>query len=52
MAKLIKCECGLSLRGESDDEVITAAEQHIQENHPDLVGTVSRDQLQAWVQEE
>lgn len=52
MAKVINCECGLTLRAETDDEVMAAAEQHIQENHPDLVGTVSREQLQAWVQEE
>ena len=52
MAKVINCECGMTLRGESDDEVIAAAEQHIQENHPELVGQVSRDQLQEWVQEE
>ena len=51
MAKVINCECGLTLRGESGDEVISAAEQHIRENHPDLVGQVSREQLEAWVQE-
>jgi predicted small metal-binding protein len=52
MAKVINCECGLTLRGESDEEVIAAAEQHIQENHPELVGAVSREQLEGWVQEE
>ena len=52
MAKVINCECGLTLRGESDDEVIAAAEQHIGDSHPDLVGQVSREQLADWVQEE
>ena len=52
MAKVINCECGLTLRGETDDEVIAAAEKHVQESHPDLVATVSRDDLEGWVQEE
>ena len=52
MAKVINCECGLTLRGESDDEVVAAAEQHISESHPELVGQVSRSQLEDWVQEE
>ncbi len=52
MAKVINCECGMSLRGESDEEVIAAAEEHIRDNHPDLVGSISRDQLEEWVQED
>lgn len=52
MAKVINCECGLTLRGESDDEVVAAAERHIQESHPELVGTVSREQLEGWIQEQ
>jgi len=51
MAKVINCECGKTLRAETDDEVIGLAEAHIRENHPDLVGAVSRDQLHAWVEE-
>jgi len=51
MAKLINCECGQTIRGESDDEVIAQAEAHIRESHPDLVGKVSREQLQEWVEE-
>ncbi len=52
MAKVINCECGLTLRGETDAEVLAAAEKHIEENHPDLVGTVSDEQLQGWIQED
>ena len=36
MAKVINCECGLTLRGETDEEVLTAAKEHIRESHPDL----------------
>jgi predicted small metal-binding protein len=52
MAKVINCECGLTLRGETDEEVLTAAKEHIQESHPDLVGSVSDEQLRGWVQED
>lgn len=52
MAKVINCECGLTLRGETEDEVMDAAKEHIQDSHPDLVGTVSDEQLRGWVQED
>lgn len=51
MAKLINCECGRVVRGETDDEVVANAEQHIREAHPDLVGKMSRDDLLAMVRE-
>lgn len=52
MAKLINCECGQTIRGETDEEVMGRAEAHIKENHPELVGTVSQDQLRDWVEED
>ena len=52
MAKVINCECGRSIRGESDDEVVAQAQDHIRESHPELVDTVSREQLLEWVQED
>lgn len=51
MAKLINCECGRTIRGETDEEVIRQAEEHIRESHPELVGSVSREQLQGWIEE-
>ena len=45
MAKLINCECGQVVRGENDDELVAAAEAHVNENHPDLVGKLSRDDI-------
>jgi predicted small metal-binding protein len=43
--KLINCECGQVVRGETDDELIANAEAHIRQDHPDLVGKISRDDL-------
>jgi predicted small metal-binding protein len=51
MAKLINCECGQVVRGETDDELVAAAEEHINNNHPELVGKVSRDDLLAMAEE-
>jgi predicted small metal-binding protein len=51
MAKLIRCECGHVARGETEDEVIAQIEDHMREDHPDLVGKVSRDDMLAWIEE-
>ena len=45
MAKLINCECGYVVRGEDDDELVANVEQHISDKHPDMVGTMSREQI-------
>jgi hypothetical protein len=52
MAKVINCECGQVVRGETDDELLCAAEAHIDSDHPDLVGKISRDDLLAMAEEE
>jgi predicted small metal-binding protein len=52
MTKLINCQCGRTIRGETDDEVIEQAQQHIRDNHPELVGSVTREQLIDWIEEE
>lgn len=51
MAKLINCECGEVVRGETEDEVIANAEAHINQAHPDLVGKISREDLLAMSEE-
>lgn len=51
MARLINCECGQVVRGDTDDELVANAEAHIRRDHPDLVGTVSRDDLLGMAEE-
>lgn len=51
MAKLINCECGQVVRGDTDDELIANAEAHIDRDHPDLVGKISRDDLLSMAEE-
>jgi predicted small metal-binding protein len=51
MAKQVNCPCGEVVRGESDDELVTNVEAHIQDQHPEMVGTMSRDQILGMAQE-
>lgn len=52
MAKIINCECGRTIRGETEAGVIRQAEEHIRKSHPELIGTVTREQLRDWIEEE
>ena len=51
MAKVINCECGRQIQGDSDDELVSRAEAHIREDHPELVGELTRDDLLAMAEE-
>jgi len=51
MAKQITCECGFIARGDSDDEVVTEIRGHMQTDHPELLETVSREDLLGWIEE-
>jgi predicted small metal-binding protein len=50
VGKLINCECGQIVRGEDDDELIAAAEEHINRDHPELVGKITREDLLAMAE--
>jgi predicted small metal-binding protein len=52
MAKLIRCECGFVVRGNSNDEVIGAIRAHMAADHPALLDSVSREDLLGWIQVE
>ena len=43
--KVVHCECGTDVQAETDDELVTKVEQHVQERHPDMVGQMSREQI-------
>lgn len=51
MTKVINCECGRQIQGESDEELLSRAETHVQEDHPELVGQLTRDDLLAMAEE-
>jgi predicted small metal-binding protein len=33
MTKIIKCDCGYVVRGDTDEELVTAAQNHARETH-------------------
>ena len=51
MAYLINCDCGHVSRGDTEDELVDAANRHIEDVHPDMAGKVSRDDLLAMAEE-
>lgn len=51
MAKVITCDCGYVMRADTEAEVVADAREHIKSDHPDLVGTVSDDDLLAMIEE-
>ena len=51
LGRLINCECGHVVRGADDDEIVAAVEEHVAEDHPDLVGKLSRDDILAMSEE-
>ena len=52
MAMKVDCPCGATIRGESDDELVGNVEQHVQDQHPDMVGSMSREQILGMAQTE
>lgn len=50
MSRQIKCECGFVARGQTDDEVVAQIEGHIRNDHPELVETLTRDEIASWVE--
>jgi predicted small metal-binding protein len=43
--KVVHCPCGADVEAETDDELVTAVEEHISSAHPELQGRYSREQI-------
>jgi predicted small metal-binding protein len=52
MSKVVNCECGQTVRAESDDALVSQVEAHVQRDHPELVGKLSRDDILGMAEEE
>ncbi len=42
---VINCDCGYVARGEDEQKLLEDARQHIADQHPDMVGKVTDEQL-------
>jgi predicted small metal-binding protein len=51
MAKVVNCECGEVVRGTDDDELVRNVEEHVNRDHPEMVGKMSRDDVLAMAEE-
>ena len=49
MAKIMKCDCGYVVRGETDNELVANVQKHAREDH-DM--EVTREQVLAMAQQE
>ena len=52
MVQKVDCPCGATMRGETDDELVSNVQQHVQENHPEMVESMSREQILGMAQAE
>ena len=52
MAMKVDCPCGETVRGENEDELVTNVEAHINADHPEMVGTMSREQIVGMAQDD
>lgn len=48
---VINCECGRVVRAGTEDEIVAAVEQHVAEDHPELVGKISRADILGMAEE-
>ena len=51
MTKVVNCECGETVRAESDGELVSRVEAHVERDHPDMVGKLSRDDILGMAEE-
>lgn len=52
MGKVVNCECGETVRAESDGELVEQVEAHVSREHPDMAGKLSREDILAMAEEE
>lgn len=48
MNKVVHCQCGATIRGKDDDEIVANVQKHAQEVHPAM--EIERDQVLAMAQ--
>ena len=51
MAKVVNCECGATVKAESDDDLVRQVEQHVESTHPEMVGKMSREDILGMAEE-
>jgi hypothetical protein len=52
MSKIVNCECGEVIRAETDDDLVKAVGSHVERDHPELVGKLTRADVLAMAEED
>ena len=52
MSMVVNCECGEVVRAPDDAELVAQVEAHVERNHPEMVGKLSRDDILGMAEEE
>jgi hypothetical protein len=52
MARIIVCECGTIVRGDSDQDLLAGGRRHMQSNHPAVAQQITDEELLALSEEE
>jgi predicted small metal-binding protein len=50
MTRQVRCECGFTARGDTDDAVITLVLAHMATEHPDIADTETADDIRGWIE--
>ncbi|GAA4992867.1 hypothetical protein WHI96_11210 [Pseudonocardia tropica] len=50
MQHQVSCECGYQVRDTDEDALIRTVDQHVHDNHPELVGQISHDMIRGWIE--
>jgi len=48
----VDCPCGATMRGDDDDELVTNVQAHVRDEHPEMAGSMTREQIVAMATEE
>ena len=50
MIRQVRCECGFTARGRTDDEVVALILAHVAEDHPELVAVETAEDVRGWIE--
>ena len=45
MTNVVHCPCGTDVAAETDDELVSAVGNHVKDQHPELEGKMTREQI-------
>jgi hypothetical protein len=50
MTRQVRCECGYTVRGRTDDAVISQVLDHLAKDHPEVVGIETAEDIRGWIE--